>query len=134
MNDDLASLVDLWLENVKETNYRVPDAYNILSRRRQNGEDILIANLDSRDVGYAMGKNYDGVYTSQGIFVTHNLRKRGIASALKEEQIDIARQQNCFEFRTEIFGDNPASVALQRRFGFNLKHFNDTYKARLVLY
>lgn len=94
--------------------------------REENGI-ILLAMADGRAVGFAQcGVRHDYVEGTdsspvgylEGIFVTEEFRKRGLARDMLEVCQQWAREQGCAEFASDCELDNEASLRFHIKMGF----------------
>jgi ribosomal protein S18 acetylase RimI-like enzyme len=91
---------------------------------RSRPEDLLIAEHESRLVGYLRLKNKypfaegAGVFAVMGLAVAPDARRLGVASALLEEAIDEARRRGGRKLVLNVLGTNAAAQRLYERHGF----------------
>lgn len=133
---DLTSLARLWRMNeLAETGSMrtLDEACALLRNSCIQGSTFWLASFFEQEAGYAVGRHYNQNYVSQWVYVMPTLQRRGIGGALKRAQIDFARSLGCVQIETTIWGENPASVQLQRTAGFTLTGSADGYTAVLPL-
>lgn len=86
--------------------------------------DIFIANVNGSDIGYAVGMASESTYYSDGLYVSPDFRRRGIAQALKREQIQSCRRRGLSLISTHVDHGNIASINLQRKIGARVGNQN----------
>ena len=126
---DLAAIVDIYNHAIGHT---VPtfdleptsvDARREWFRHFEPEHPLLVAEHDKSVVGFAYYLPYrtrPGYRTTKEctVYVAHDCHAVGIGSALYTELITRARQNGVHALLGVIGGDNPASVALHQKFGF----------------
>lgn len=91
-----------------------------------------IAKLKEVPVGYAMAREKNNSLESLGVFTLAEYRRRGIASQLKQEQINYAKEKEYKQIYTGVAKDNKASIELQLKFGFQ-QYLSSRSPTRYVL-
>lgn len=120
MEDHLESL---HLEQTPESAARY-----FFDRLAENWDFILAEDKQGSPLGYICGVDeLDGTYQSTSVFVIPEFRNRGIASRLKESQMEHARNVGCYELWTTVDRRNRASIRLQEKKGFNLLCTGNAY-------
>lgn len=129
--EDLEELLKIYnyeVENGTATLDITPQTYE--QRRKwfdahNSGSYVLLtAEADGKAVGYASLSPYRekeayDVSAELSVYVSHNFRKRGIASELMRHIIETARKDSHLHTIVSVItSGNDASVALHRRFGF----------------
>lgn len=83
----------------------------------QDGDAIGFAQCGLRH-DYVEGTDSSPVGYLEGIFVSPEYRKRGVARALVDACLEWAREQECSEFASDCELDNDASLAFHLKVGF----------------
>lgn len=87
---------------------------------RLEPEGFLVAECDSRVVGYVIGVRERGYCHIISIAVHPAYRRKGIGSALLKKLIEIMEHKGLTSFLLEVRVSNTAAINLYRRFGFRI--------------
>jgi len=104
-----------------------------IMRLNELGSNFWIAKVGEIPVGYAIGCLRKDFYSSQGVYVSPDYRRKGIGLKLKQFQVDFASVLGCERISTWVYSLNQASIGLQRKAGFELISTDDGYQANLDL-
>ena len=99
----------------------------------EDGSDFWIAKYEQMPVGYAIGIVRGESYRSEGIYVSPDYRGREIGLALKQAQIELARNLGCDEIFSNVTNVNEASKRVQEKAGFRFEPSGAGYIVRLSL-
>jgi ribosomal protein S18 acetylase RimI-like enzyme len=102
---------------------------HILREARQNGGELIVAELDGRIVGYAtllLGQTSEGSFDEMpytyavigDLIVTESARTQGVGAALLREGERLARAAGERWLRVNVFAGNERALQVYRRFGF----------------
>jgi ribosomal protein S18 acetylase RimI-like enzyme len=101
---------------------------------RSRREDLLVAEYDSRLVGYLRLKNKypfvegAGVFGVFGLAVAPDARRLGVASALLDEAVAEARRRGGRKLVLNVLGTNTGAQRLYERYGFVVEgHSRDEF-------
>jgi phosphinothricin acetyltransferase len=134
---DLPAINDIYNHYVLHSTCTYQEAPESMEGRRRwfahHGEahPIIVAEAENRIVGWGSLSAYHArsAYrrtVENSVYVHHELHRRGIGSVLLEELITRARSLRHHVIIAAIDGEQPASVALHARFGFqkvgHMKH------------
>ena len=108
-------------------------ALNKIIRIKDDGSDFWIAKYEQIPVGYAIGVILGKSYRSEGIYVSPDYRNKEIGLALKNAQIDFARDLGCNEIFSTVAIDNKASIRVQEKAGFRFEPRGALYIVKLSL-
>jgi L-amino acid N-acyltransferase YncA len=136
-DSDLIAINDLYNHYVQHSTCTYQEEIEPIEGRRawfrQHGEQhpVIVAELENQIVGWGSLSPYHqrSAYrrtVENSVYVLHELHRRGIGSLLLKELIALARNRGHHVIIAAIDADQPASVALHARFGFqkvgHLKH------------
>ncbi len=127
--DDLATIVDIYNHAITETVATFDTVPVTLAEREAwfEGFDIdnplRVSEIDGIVGGFAYYLPYRAkpaydLTRETTVYVSPRCRGRGVASELYAALIEHARRHGVHTLIAVIAGDNPASVALHRKFGF----------------
>lgn len=94
-----------------------------LAARHAGGYPVVVAEEDGQCLGYGSfgpfraGEGYAGT-VEHSVYVARDARRRGVASALLSHLIETAARQGYRRMVGGISADQPASLALHRKLGF----------------
>lgn len=96
-----------------------------------DGNIFWIARVDSQPVGYAVGQGKRNSFESNGVYVTPEFRREGIATKLKQTQIEFARSEGFEKIYTGVSCENVPSRKLQESMGFDFEEKYEKYVLNL---
>ncbi len=88
---------------------------------QHEGRDLYLGQfLDGRLVGYGMLRGWDAGYEtpSLGIYLSAEVRGRGLSKALMEDLHDQARARGAEKVRLKVYKDNVRAVNLYEQLGY----------------
>ena len=134
---DANSICDIYNEYIENSTITFEETAvttNEMTRRIEEAtKDYpwLVCEVDGKVIGYTCGKRWRdrAAYRKSvetGIYLDSNFLGRGFGTMLKKEILEILREQSYHAVISGIALPNPASVALNEKFGFEkVAHFKE---------
>jgi L-amino acid N-acyltransferase YncA len=129
--DDLPAILDIYNDAILNTIATFDTEPQSLEEKREWLHEsahpyvVLVAELDGQVVGWASLRRFrqKAAYSctaENSVYVRTDCRAEGIGTALMQRLVELGAENGFHTIIAGIAGDNPASVRLHKRFGFEL--------------